>query len=277
MNIGIVGLGLIGGSLCKAIKKYTDNLCFGYDLSDEVVGKALNDNAIDDKLTDLSVCDMVAVCLHPTKTIEYILNNKDNFKKGSIIFDVCGIKSYIINNVEHKLSDVHFVGCHPMAGRQYSGYNYSVADLFSNSSFIITRTEKTDTDAINKISDFAKEIKCGKIVITTPEIHDRTIAYTSQLAHIVSSAYIKSPTLKNESGFSAGSFRDLTRVAYLNADMWTDIFIENRQPLIEEIDTIVKNLTNYSQMLKTADAKGLKALLEEGSRLKEEHNNTPKG
>jgi len=277
MNIGIVGLGLIGGSLCKAIKKYTDNICVGFDLNNEVINKAITDGAIDRKLTALSECDIVFVCLHPTKTIEYILDNKDNFKKNSIVCDVCGIKQYIINSVEKELKNVKFVGCHPMAGRQYSGYDYSVADLFMNASFIITKTDDTDGDAVEYVSQFAKSLKFSKIVVTTPEIHDRTIAYTSQLAHIVSSAYVKSPTLKNESGFSAGSFRDLTRVAYLNADMWTDIFMQNSIPLCEEIEIIIKNLTDYLQVLKNADAKGLRELLEYGSKLKEEHNSSLKG
>lgn len=277
MIIGVIGMGLIGGSLCRTFKKKTEHICLGFDIDKHTLTEAVAQEAIDGVLEDIGVCDITFVCLHPTKTIEYILENKDRFKPGSIVCDVCGIKKYITDNVDGKLGGAHFVGCHPMAGREFSGFDYSVDDLFENASFIITKTDKTDENSIDEIAALAGELGFGRVVVTTPEVHDSTIAYTSQLAHIVSSAYVKSPTLKNESGFSAGSFRDLTRVAYLNADMWTDIFMQNRQPLIYEIDTIIKNLTNYSQVLKNADRSGLHALLKEGSELKEWHNKSRLG
>lgn len=277
MIIGIVGLGLIGGSLCKAIKKRTKYTCLGFDIDKNTINSALDEKAIDGVICGIGVCDMVFVCLHPTKTIDYILENKDKFKKGAVVCDVCGIKRYITDKVDGRLDGADFVGCHPMAGREFSGYGYSVDNLYDNASFIITKTDKTDINALEKVEKLAKELGFGKVVVTTPEFHDKTIAYTSQLAHVVSNAYVKSPTLQNESGFSAGSFLDLTRVAYLNADMWTDIFMQNREYLTYEIDTIIENLTKYSQVLKNGDSLGLHELLKTGSDLKRRHNEKRSG
>lgn len=276
MNIAVVGLGLIGGSFAKAITEKTDNVCFGIDTDTKTVNKAVEDGTIKAEISaeELSSMDMVLVSLHPESTVDFISNNAQYFKKGCIVADTCGIKGYIVNSCEKLLSDkgVFFVGCHPMAGREYSGYDYSKADMFHGASFIVTKTSLTDEKSMDTICSLAEDIGFGRIVVTDIQLHDRTIAYTSQLAHIASNAYVKSPSLMLESGFTGGSFQDLTRVARLNENMWTELFIENGDNLISELDNYIENLQQYSIALKNRDNGKLRELLREGRELKEKVN-----
>ncbi|SDA12222.1 prephenate dehydrogenase [Ruminococcus sp. YE71] len=277
MKIAIVGLGLIGGSLAKAIKKNTDDTVYGIDISGTTVASALSEEAIDYPIETerLNICDIVIVALHPNETIDFILSNKQNFKKGGIVIDCCGVKETIVNAVEQPLADegVRFLGCHPMAGREFSGFAYSLDNLFEKASFIMTPTDNTPISAVKEVSAFAYKIGFAKCVVSSPSEHDEIIAFTSQLAHVVSSAYIKSPTLDKKSGFSAGSFKDLTRVAKLNADMWTVLFEMNSKALTNELDSIISALTDYRDSIKAHDSERLHQLLEEGTRLKEKSNN----
>ena len=278
MKIGIVGLGLIGGSLAKSIKKNTSYSCFGYDIDRAAVAGALAQEAIDSELSleDMGSCDVIIVCLHPQQTIDFILDNVSQFGAETIVIDTCGVKRAIIDKVDPLCHEngVSFVGCHPMAGREFSGFAYSVDNLFEKASFIMTPTELTPMGAVSNISSLAKEIGFARIVISNPDEHDRVIAFTSQLAHIVSSAYVKSPSLLKQSGFSAGSFKDLTRVAKLNEDMWTTLFLMNDKPLVDEIDHIIDRLTEYRDSISSADADKLRSLLKDGRELKELSNNT---
>lgn len=280
MKVAIVGLGLIGGSLAKTIKKNTDEICYGLDINKAVIASALAQEAIDEEITTdkLNVCDMVIVSLYPQHTIDFILENKNNFKKGSIVIDTCGVKGSIVSAVEEELKQcgVEFLGCHPMAGREFSGFAYSVDNLFDKASFILTPTDNTPISAIQKVSNFAYNMGFAKCVVSTPEEHDRIIAFTSQLAHVVSSAYIKSPSLLKQAGFSAGSFKDLTRVAKLNEDMWTTLFMMNKQPLLNEINHIIKSLEDYRDAISGDDSQKLHDLLKEGRELKEISNNQNK-
>lgn len=280
MKVAIVGLGLIGGSLAKTIKKNTDEICYGLDINKAVIASALAQEAIDEEITTdkLNVCDMVIVSLYPQQTIDFILENKNNFKKGSIVIDTCGVKGSIVYAVEEELKQcgVEFLGCHPMAGREFSGFAYSVDNLFDKASFILTPTDNTPISAIQKVSNFAYNMGFAKCVVSTPEEHDRIIAFTSQLAHVVSSAYIKSPSLLKQAGFSAGSFKDLTRVAKLNEDMWTTLFMMNKQPLLNEINHIIKSLEDYRDAISGDDNQKLHDLLKEGRELKEISNNQNK-
>lgn len=271
MNITVVGLGLIGGSFCKAISRRTEHKCYGMDINDTVICSAIAEKAIIDRAKDVSQSDLTIVCLYPEATIEFILNNCNKFKKGSIIIDSCGIKRAITEKVSEKLSEqgVTFIGAHPMAGREFSGFDYSIPELFENASLILTPDEKTDEEKVSVVRNLAYQLSFKKVVITTPEEHDRIISYTSQLAHIVSSAYIKSPTAQEQSGFSAGSFKDLTRVARLNENMWTSLFLLNKENLISEISLIIENLNDYKNALESDDSETLNSLLKEGRILKE--------
>ncbi len=276
MKIGIVGLGLIGGSLAKAIKKNTDHLCFAYDINRQTIADAIQQESIDGsfKPEQMTEFDVVILGLYPDTTIDFINENAGNFKKGGIVIDTCGVKGEIIKAVDKKLNDlgVHFIGCHPMAGREFSGFEYSLDNLFDKASFIITPTDNTDADAFEKLKCLSKEIGFLKNVISTPEEHDKVIAFTSQLAHIVSSAYVKSPSLLMQAGFSAGSFKDLTRVAKLNEDMWTTLFMMNRSALLKEIDEIILHLNEYKTALESENDEELHALLKQGREFKEKSN-----
>lgn len=272
MKITVVGLGLIGGSLCKAIKKHTNHTVYGIDINKETLEMALSQNAIDAVTDDLSLADITIVSLYPITTIDYIKENASKFKKGSIVIDTCGIKKAIVDAVTPVLAenDVTFIGVHPMAGREFSGFEYSLDNLFDDASFIITPDKSVSQTKINLIEDFAYSIHFKKVVTATPEEHDQIIAFTSQLAHVVSNAYIKSPTHQKQLGFSAGSFQDLTRVAKLNETMWTPLFLLNKDPLCFEIDYIIARLTEYRDAMQNNDAERLKSLLRDGRILKEE-------
>lgn len=274
MNICVVGLGLIGGSFCKAITSKSEHKCYGIDTNRDVIDKAVKDNVImcgisADRLKEMDLC---VICLYPKATNEFIINNIDNFKKDSIVIDSCGIKQAITQTVEDLLFDnnINFIGCHPMAGREFSGYDYSLSNLFENASFIMTPSIKASADTVETVENLARMVGFTNIVIATPKEHDRIIAFTSQLAHITSSAYIKSPTLKKCKGFSAGSFQDLTRVAKLNENMWTDLFLLNSDALSSEIENIISELSKYKQAIDNKEYDTLYNLLKDGRILKEQ-------
>lgn len=274
MNIAVIGLGLIGGSFCKAISQRTSHQCFGIDNDKETIEKAISQNAIIKEITtdELNLMDITIVCLHPRQTIDFILENKEFFKKNSVVIDTCGVKKEVVRKVSKALksNQVDFLGTHPMAGREFSGFDYSLETLFDKASFIMTPSTETYLSTINIIENLAKEIGFKKTVLTTVAEHDSVIAFTSQLAHVVSNAYVKSPSIKKEVGFSAGSFLDLTRVARLNENMWADLFILNKSALGEELELIIKHLNEYKQAIENEDSEKLKYLLKEGSDLKKE-------
>ena len=260
MEIGIVGLGLIGGSLAKAISQNTDHTVYGTDLSEQVVRKAVLVDAIEQPLTDelLPQCDIVIVALYPQATIDYVKEHAHLFRKESIVVDCGGIKKLICDTLI-PLAEDHgflFVGGHPMAGLEHSGFTYAKKSLFNNASMIFTPT-KGPIESMEKLKELFTSIGFTNIEISTAEEHDRKIAFTSQLAHVVSNAYIKSPTALEHSGFSAGSYKDLTRVAKLNEVMWTELFLENADNLAAEIDTLIGNLQQYSTAIREREAKTL--------------------
>ncbi len=275
MNVAVVGMGLIGGSLCKAIKEKCDCTLWGCDTDGEVCEKALKEKCVDEIIEKekLSEADITFVCLYPETTAKFIKKNADVFKKGSVVCDVCGIKGYITEKCEDALSKngVFYVGTHPMAGREFSGFDYSQAEIFEGADFIITKTENTDKKAVKKVAALAEEMGFGEIVYSTPEEHDKIIAYTSQLAHIVSSAYIKSPTLEKQPGFSAGSFLDMTRVAKLNEKMWASLFLMNRKAIKFELDMLIAHLKEFRSAIKYEDEDELIKLLADGRKRKEKN------
>lgn len=272
MLVGIVGLGLMGGSLAKAISFGTEHTVWGTNRSPDPVKKALELGAIEKELTadGLKECDLVIVSLYPDATIEYIKNNAKLFKKGSVIMDVSGVKRYVCDALEDvaKENEFIFIGAHPMAGFHQSGFDYSSEKMFNNSSMILTPYEYTSKEAVELIKELFLKIGFTNIQMSTPDEHDKIIAFTSQLAHVVSNAYVKSPEALEHKGFSAGSYKDLTRVAFLNENMWSELFLENRDNLIKEIDCIVKNLVQYKEALENNDRENLTDLLREGRILK---------
>lgn len=274
MKVGIIGLGLMGGSLAKAISFGTEHTVWGTNRSPEAVQKALFVGAIEKELTneDLKECDLVIVSLYPQASIDYIIENAKKFKKGAIVMDISGVKRYVCDALYDvaKANDFVFIGAHPMAGLHLSGFEHSTAKIFNNSSMILTPYEDTPEECVNIIKELFLKIGFTNIQMSTPAEHDKIIAFTSQLAHVVSNAYVKSPNAMIHKGFSAGSYKDLTRVAYLNENMWSELFLENRDNLINEIDSIVNNLVQYKVAMENNDREKLSELLRDGRILKEQ-------
>lgn len=267
MKIAIIGLGLIGGSMAKAIKENTEHTVYGMDLNDTVIKKAKLISAIDGPLTDelLADCDLSIIALYPQASIDFVQEKQDIFKKGSIVLDCCGVKEIVCSQIEPialKQGFV-FIGGHPMAGLEHSGFDHAKKALFKNASMVLTPTKGNIQD-VEKVKDLFTAIGFTNIQVATPKEHDQMIAFTSQLAHVVSSAYIKSPAALKHNGFSAGSYRDLTRVAKLNENMWTELFLDNPEFLAEEIDGIAARLQEYSKAIKEKDSETLRALLKDG-------------
>lgn len=274
MKIGIIGLGLIGGSLGRQIIKNTSHTVYGYDISEDAMLKAQMLNAYHERLdteADVIDLDILIVALCPEATIKTIRELAPRMKKGGIIIDTCGTKRKVVaamSELEDMYPDVGFVGVHPMAGREFSGISHSTATLFEHAYIILTPI-RTDLESEEKVRAFFLETGCEGITVASAATHDKIIAYTSQLAHVVSSAYIRNPLSETYLGFSAGSFRDMTRVAKLNPDMWTELFTENKDNLIACIDDLRNRLGEYRDALAGGDDVKLKAILEEGTRMKE--------
>lgn len=274
MNIGIVGLGLIGGSIAKALKYNTDNTVCGTDIEKSVILKAKLLGAIDKELDKnmLGECDMLIVALYPQATLDYIAENAPLIKKGAVVMDTCGVKSVLCDKLfaVAEQNGFTFIGAHPMAGLHFSGFEHSMPNMFNNASMILVPPKNVDIAVLEQLKNLFSKIGFTVIKTTTAQDHDKKIAYTSQLAHVVSNAYVKSPEAEVHNGFSAGSYLDLTRVAKLNPTMWTELFLCNKENLVAEIDGIIENLQKYSDAIKSSDADALYSLLKAGSDRKEQ-------
>ncbi len=269
MTVGIVGLGLIGGSLAKAWRDNTDHTLLACDKDPGTLVAAGINGVIDGILdtSNIGDCDRIILCLYPGASVEYIKENARYIKKDAVVTDVCGTKKYICSQITPIAEEYgfKFIGAHPMAGTQYTGFSHSRATMFKGADIIFcTDGTTTDLDVIEKTKEFFFAAGFTSAVFTTAEKHDSQIAYTSQLAHIVSNAYIKSPSAQTHKGFSAGSFRDMTRVANLNVNMWSELFLENKDALLYEIDTLINNLQKYSDAIHAEDETSLKELLKQG-------------
>lgn len=272
-TIGVVGLGLIGGSLAKTIKLHTDATVIGCDVNPQTMMQAKLMGAIDREYVpgDLQQCDLVLVALYPQAIVDWITSHAAEFKPGALVIDCGGVKQVICDQLVplSRRYDWHFIGGHPMAGRERSGFKYARDDLFDNASMILTPTGDEELTVLQQARDFFMDLGFRRVQFTTPKTHDEMIAYTSQLAHVVSSAYVKCPRAGQHKGFSAGSFADMTRVARLAEDMWTELFFDNREALLPEVEGLVERLTEYRDALRVGDRERMRALLREGREIKE--------
>ena len=273
MIFGIVGLGLIGGSLARSIKYHSDHTVLATDINETALLQARMVQAIDGELTDdrLAECDAVLVALYPQASVDWILAHLDGFRPGALVIDCCGVKRFVCERLfpAFRGRKSIFIGGHPMAGRERSGFSYAQDDLFENASMILTPAPGTDIETIRRAKEMFLSVGFGRVRFTTPEEHDEMIAFTSQLAHIVSGAYVDSPLAARHRGFSAGSFRDMTRVARLNETMWTELFLENDDLLLAQTEHLINNLTAYRDALRDRDEEKLKAILRRGREIKE--------
>lgn len=273
MKIGVVGMGLIGGSLARTIKVRSKHTVVGCDIDPDTIRQALMMEAMDEEMTDetLQECDMVLVSLYPAAIAEWIVSHAHLFKPGCLVIDCGGVKQFIMDKVAPVAQGAgwHFIGGHPMAGREYSGFRYARDDLYDRATMILTPMEGEDPALLARAKHFFMDIGFRRVQFTTPRIHDEMIAYTSQLAHVVSSAYVKTPMATRHRGFSAGSFADMTRVARLNEHMWTELFFENRDALLPELEGLADRVAAYRDALRDNDPEAMRALLREGREIKE--------
>lgn len=268
MNIGIVGLGLIGGSMAKSIKARTPYRVWGSDLNSEVAAAAGLCGAIDAPLTDenIAACDLILTAILPGATVEWARARGPRISPDTILIDLCGIKRAVYGELQAVASRYGFtyMGGHPMAGKEKWGFAHSSESLFDGAFMILTPGENAALSLLEKLKAFFTGIGFAGLTITTPEEHDKIIAYTSQLAHIVSSAYVKSPEAQRRRGFSAGSYRDLTRVARLDPEMWAELMAGNADFLAGQLELLMENLGDYLAALRNGDREKLRLLLKEG-------------
>jgi prephenate dehydrogenase len=272
MKVGIVGLGLIGGSMAKSTKARTAHTVYGADLDGETMTMARMCGALDAPLTgeNLPQCDLILIAIRPGAAIQWVRDHAGKIAKSAILVDLCGVKRVVVDAITPIAQEQGFayIGGHPMAGTERGGFTASTDSLYVGASMILTPDERTDMQLLETLKAFFLDIGFANLTFSDPEEHDRIIAYTSQLAHIASSAYIKSPESQRRRGFSAGSFRDMTRVARLDEDMWTELFLDDADYLTRELDVLIQNLQDYAQALQAKDAVKLRALLKEGREMK---------
>lgn len=273
MTVGVVGLGLIGGSLARAYH-HAGHRVLCHDIDQSILAYAELAGVSDGRLDEAALggCELLLIALYPQAAAEYLTQAAPHLPPQAVVIDCCGTKSEICR-VGFRLAEEYgftFVGGHPMAGTQYSGLKHSRATLFKGASMVIVPPVYDDIDFLQRVKDLLAPAQFGRITVTTAEEHDEMIAFTSQMPHLVSNAFIKSPTARRHKGFSAGSYKDLTRVAWLNEQMWTELFLANRDNLIREVDGLIGELGKYREAMATGDAPALRALLAEGRRIKEE-------
>lgn len=273
MLVGIVGLGLIGGSFAKAYTK-AGHQVLARDIDDSVLKFAEMSDIIEGELTTekLSECDLILICTYAGAAISFLRENGKYIGSKPVVIDCCGIKRVVVDEgmAIAKKYGFTYAGGHPMAGTQFSGIKYSKTDMYVGAPMVIVPPNYNDITLLDRIKKMLLPVGFASITVTSAEKHDEMIAYTSQLAHIVSNAYIKSPTVREHNGMSAGSYKDMTRVAWLSPEMWTELCMDNRDNLLKEIDILFENLEKYRVALQNEDAEELKRLFLEGKKLKEE-------
>lgn len=273
MIVGIVGLGLIGGSAAKAFKA-AGHIIYAYDINESVTGFARLEGVVDDELSvaNIAECDLLLLTATPNASAGYLEKNASGISPKALVVDFCGTKEMIcsLGFALAKEYGFTFVGGHPMAGLQFSGYKYSKATLFNGASFILVPPIHDDIVLFDRVKQALLPLGFKKFVVTTADFHDKMIAYTSQMCHVVSNAFIKSPTAKQHKGYSAGSFRDFTRVSRLNEAMWTELFLANKEHLLSELDLLITSLGEYRDAIVANDAETLQRLLRDGRIAKEE-------
>ncbi len=267
MKIAVIGLGIIGGSIARSLKKTGEYIVGGYNRSRASLDIALKYGYIDEEVKDVSLYDVVFVALPPEATMKYI--DSATFKDGAIVADICGVKGIIEDFIYSKPRNFRYVGTHPMAGKETKGIESSTETMFLGASMIITQNGYTDESAVEVVKNLSEAMGFGKIIECDALYHDKKIALTSQLAHVVSNAYVKSPTVNGYEGFTGGSFQDMTRIAGVDETVWTQLYMMNSENLIEELDILIANLSKYRDALSERDEEKLSDTLKEGRLIRE--------
>ena len=273
MTVGILGLGLIGGSLARAYA-LAGHTVYAADKDESILSFAQLAGAVDAPLTpkNLPKCELVLLAIYPEGSADWLAENARYISRETLVLDCCGVKQRICQRC-FPLAEQYgftFIGGHPMAGTQFSGFKHSRADLFQGAPMVLVPPRFDDIDLLDRAKALLAPCGFGSFSVTTAADHDRMIAFTSQMPHIISNAFIKSPTALEHKGFSAGSYRDLTRVAWLNPSMWAELFLENKEYILSELDTLLSSLAQYREAVSAEDQDTLIALLDEGKRRKEQ-------
>ncbi len=273
MRVGILGLGLIGGSMARAYAQAGHEV-FAAEMDRSMLSFAQLAGAVHGELTDdrIPTCDLLLLAIYPDGSATWLENKASFIQSNTLVLDLCGIKQEICSRCFPlaKQYGFTFVGGHPMAGSHYSGFKYSRSNLFKGAPMVLVPPVFDDIQLLQRVKDALEPCRFGTFSVTTAEDHDRMIAFTSQMPHILSNSYIKSPTALEHRGFSAGSYKDLTRVAWLNAPMWAELFMENKENILFELDYYIQSLQSYRDAIAADDLQTLTDLLEEGKRRKEE-------
>ena len=273
MTVGIVGLGLIGGSFAKAYHA-AGHTVLAFDIDRSTYDFAVLSGTVNGPLTDetLSTCDLILIAVIPSAAVDYLKHHAAHIGPKPVVIDCCGTKR-VVCAACFPLAKEHgfpYLGGHPMAGTHNSGFKYATPTMFHNAPMVLVPENHNDIQLLSRVKDLLAPAGFSRFSITTAEQHDEMIAFTSQLAHVVSNAYIKSPTAGLHKGFSAGSYKDMTRVAWLAPRMWAELFLENKEYLMAELNTLIDNLRQYQDAMERNDLPGLVQLLDEGRRRKEE-------
>lgn len=273
MTVGIVGLGLIGGSFAKAYHEAGETV-LACNRTEDTLRFAMLSGAVDGELTEENIgsCDLVIVAVFPEAAEAFLRRMAPHIGKKPVVIDACGTKRKICSMCFPIAEEYGFtyLGGHPMAGTHKSGFKYARANLFHNAPMVIVPPSFDDIELLDRVKTLLAPVGFGCISVTTAEKHDELIAFTSQMPHIISNAYIKSPTAAAHKGFSAGSYKDLTRVAWLNPKLWAELFLENRDCILNELDWFIAALEQYRDAVKNDDFETLEKLLDDGRRRKEE-------
>lgn len=273
MTVGIVGLGLIGGSFAKAYHAAGERV-LAQDIDRDVLSFAVISSAVDEELTDetMAECDLILLAVCPAAAVEWLQKNAPKIASHTIVIDCCGTKRTVCAACFPIAAQygITYLGGHPMAGTQFSGFKYAKVDLYHGAPMVLVPPRFDNIELLGRVKDLLTPAGFGSYSVTTAEQHDEMIAFTSQLAHVASNAYIKSPTAKKHKGFSAGSYKDMTRVAWLAPRMWAELFLENRDFLLKEIDCYIEHLSQYKAAMEQNDEEELIRLLDEGKKRKEE-------
>lgn len=273
MNVGILGLGLIGGSLARAYSKAGHSV-YACEQDENMLTFAQLSGAVEGALNrdTLPSCDLILLAIFAEGSATWLEANAPLIAKNTLVIDCCGIKKAICKRCFPLAKEYGFtfIGGHPMAGSHNSGFKYSRSNLFQGAPMVLVPPRFDDPELLQWAVDALQPCKFGSFSVTTAEEHDKMIAFTSQMPHIVSNAFIKSPTALNHKGFSAGSYKDLTRVAWLNPQMWAELFMSNKDNVLFELDCYIKSLEAYKDAIIREDEDALIALLDEGRKRKEE-------
>lgn len=273
MIAGIVGLGLISGSMAKAYAA-AGHTVIAYNRNQTILDFAILDGAVSAKMDEenIKTCHVLLVGLPPQATIDWVKAHADQIAPHTTVIDLCGTKRIVCQALfpVAKQHGFTFVGGHPMAGTHNSGFKYAKETLFKGAPMVLCPPEGFDMELLTNIKRLLAPAGFGKFSVTTPAEHDKMIAFTSQMCHVVSNAYIKSPTARMHRGFSAGSYKDLTRVAWLNPDMWAELMLENKDYMLQELDVLISNLSDYRAAIEHDDFTELRRLLDDGRKIKEE-------